>query len=75
MPERSREHARRPEHRGTEEVAEDAGATAVSGASPSAAERAEALKQGMDDLLGEIDSVLECNAEDFVRSFVQKGGE
>lgn len=28
-----------------------------------------------DDLLDEIDSVLENNAEDFVRSFVQKGGE
>jgi ubiquitin-like protein Pup len=29
----------------------------------------------VDDLLDEIDSVLETNAEEFVRSFVQKGGE
>ncbi len=29
----------------------------------------------VDDLLDEIDEVLEANAEDFVRSFVQKGGE
>ena len=29
----------------------------------------------IDDLLDEIDSVLEVNAEDFVRSFVQKGGQ
>jgi len=31
--------------------------------------------QGTDDLLDEIDSVLESNAETFVRSFVQKGGQ
>ena len=31
--------------------------------------------EDVDDLLDEIDSVLESNAEDFVRSFVQKGGE
>ena len=29
----------------------------------------------VDDLLDEIDEVLETNAEEFVRSFVQKGGE
>ena len=29
----------------------------------------------MDELLDEIDEVLEANAEDFVRGFVQKGGE
>lgn len=28
-----------------------------------------------DDLLDEIDLVLESNAESFVRSFVQKGGQ
>lgn len=31
--------------------------------------------QSSDDLLDEIDSVLESNAETFVRSFVQKGGQ
>jgi prokaryotic ubiquitin-like protein Pup len=34
-----------------------------------------ALAEEMDDLLDEIDSVLESNAEEFVKSFVQKGGE
>lgn len=34
-----------------------------------------ASTQGTDDLLDEIDSVLEANAETFVRSFVQKGGQ
>lgn len=29
----------------------------------------------IDDLLAEIDGVLEENAEDFVKGFVQKGGE
>ncbi len=28
-----------------------------------------------DDLLDEIDGLLEDNAEEFVRSYVQKGGE
>lgn len=29
----------------------------------------------IDDLLDEIDSVLEENAEDFVKNYVQKGGQ
>jgi ubiquitin-like protein Pup len=33
------------------------------------------LKAELDDLLDEIDGVLETNAEDFVKSYVQKGGE
>ena len=33
------------------------------------------IRLGEDDLLDEIDSVLEANAEEFVRSYVQKGGE
>lgn len=39
------------------------------------APKAEKLKAELDDLLDEIDEVLESNAEDFVRSYVQKGGE
>ncbi len=37
--------------------------------------RSEKLKAELDDLLDEIDEVLETNAEDFVKSYVQKGGE
>jgi ubiquitin-like protein Pup len=33
------------------------------------------LKADLDDLLDEIDIVLEENAEEFVRSYVQKGGQ
>lgn len=39
------------------------------------AERKEALDDDVDAILGEIDEVLESNAEDFVKSFIQKGGE
>ena len=35
----------------------------------------EKLKAELDDLLDEIDEVLEANAEDFVKSYIQKGGE
>ncbi len=51
-----------------EEAEVDAPATTV-------AERKEALDSDVDAVLGEIDEVLEENAEDFVRQFVQKGGE
>ena len=38
-------------------------------------ESGEKLKAELDDLLDEIDEVLETNAEDFVKSYVQKGGQ
>ena len=38
-------------------------------------EQGDKLKAGLDGLLDEIDDVLETNAEDFVKSYVQKGGE
>ncbi len=37
--------------------------------------QADKLKAELDELLDEIDEVLEENAEDFVRSYVQKGGQ
>jgi prokaryotic ubiquitin-like protein Pup len=42
---------------------------------PGVSETGEKLKAELDDLLDEIDGVLETNAEDFVKSYVQKGGE
>ena len=50
----------------TEETVE--AAMAVAGGS-------DKLKAELDDLLDEIDDVLETNAEDFVKSYVQKGGQ
>ncbi len=37
--------------------------------------RAQETIDEIDDLLEEIDSVLEENAEEFVKNYVQKGGE
>jgi ubiquitin-like protein Pup len=49
-----------------EEVVEDV---------PAKSESGEKIKGELDDLLDEIDEVLESNAEDFVKSYVQKGGQ
>ena len=51
----------------TDEVVDDA--------APATSESGEKLKAELDDLLDEIDEVLETNAEDFVKSYVQKGGQ
>ncbi len=45
------------------------------GAAPEVAARKEVLDDDIDSVLDEIDGVLESNAEEFVRSFVQKGGQ
>ena len=49
-----------------EDVVEDVAAKSEAG---------EKIKGELDDLLDEIDEVLESNSEDFVRSYVQKGGQ
>jgi ubiquitin-like protein Pup len=64
MPERERKQKPAPKER--DEVVEEV---------PASSERGEKLKEDIDDLLDEIDSVLEDNAEEFVRNYVQKGGE
>jgi prokaryotic ubiquitin-like protein Pup len=42
---------------------------------PAGSEQGEKIKAELDDLLDEIDEVLESNAEEFVKSYVQKGGQ
>ena len=42
---------------------------------PTASEKGDEIKAELDELLDEIDDVLETNAEDFVKSYIQKGGE
>jgi len=37
--------------------------------------RGEEVAEKIDDLLDEIDAVLEENAEEFVKNYVQKGGQ
>ena len=49
--------------------------TEVEEAAPASSERGEKIKAELDDLLDEIDEVLEDNAEEFVRNYVQKGGQ
>lgn len=56
-----------PAQRRDDEVADEA--------APATSETGEKLKAELDDLLDEIDEVLETNAEEFVKSYVQKGGE
>lgn len=38
-------------------------------------EKGEKLRDDMDSLIDEIDEVLEENAEEFVKNYVQRGGE
>ncbi len=63
-----REQIRKPDTR-TDDVEVDEEPTEAS------TERGDKLKAELDDLLDEIDDVLETNAEDFVKSYVQKGGQ
>jgi prokaryotic ubiquitin-like protein Pup len=62
-----REQKKKPAPSRAEEVVEED----VTAGSP----QGEKLKAELDELLDEIDEVLEENAEDFVRSYVQKGGQ
>ena len=61
-----REQKKRQAPTKSDEVVEDVPATSESG---------EKIKGELDDLLDEIDEVLEVNAEEFVKSYVQKGGQ
>ncbi len=61
--EQSQRKTRRTEEQDSEELAP-----------ADSAHKAE-LDSEVDSLLDEIDDVLEVNAEEFVRSFVQKGGQ
>lgn len=61
-----REQKKKPAPARKDEAVEEAAPTNAKG---------EEIKAEIDDLLDEIDEVLDANAEDFVRSYVQKGGE
>jgi len=47
----------------------------VTEAPPAPSESGEKIKAELDELLDEIDDVLELNAEEFVRGYIQKGGQ
>lgn len=67
MAERTHKQKQTPER--TDDTTTDADAAPTTSAS------GEKLKAELDDLLDEIDDVLETNAEEFVKSYVQKGGQ
>jgi ubiquitin-like protein Pup len=67
MAEQTRKQKTTPSRTNDDEVIEEA--------APAVSESGEKLKAELDDLLDEIDEVLETNAEDFVKSYVQKGGQ
>ncbi len=64
MPERELKKKPAPQRR-EHEVAEE----------PAATDSGEKTKAELDELLDEIDDVLETNAEDVVKSYMQKAGE
>ena len=65
----AQEH-KQPRRSHEEEEATDAPAPAES-----VSERKDQLDDDIDAILEDIDDVLETNAEDFVKSFIQKGGQ
>ena len=42
---------------------------------PAVAEKGKELKRGIEKVLDEIDTVLEQNAEEFMKSYIQRGGQ
>ncbi len=60
---------RRPESKKDSQTREEAKPN------PKVVEAGEKLKEDIDKLVDEIDDVLEENAEEFVKNYVQKGGE
>ena len=42
---------------------------------PELQKKGKKIKEDLDNLLDEIDDILEENAEEFVKSYVQRGGE
>ncbi|MFM8601682.1 MAG: ubiquitin-like protein Pup [Actinomycetota bacterium] len=65
MQERAKKHS--PAERTDDETA--------TGSPAPASGTGERIKAELDDILDEIDGVLEENAEEFVKNYVQKGGE
>lgn len=61
-----RTQKQKPAPQRTDEVVEEPAAPGKQG---------DKIKAELDDLLDEIDGVLEENAEEFVKAYVQKGGQ
>jgi ubiquitin-like protein Pup len=78
MPEQERYRGPVPEPSKSEKHAKELAerdADAQTAAAAAKADDAEETLSEIDELLDEIDAVLEENAEEFVRAYVQKGGQ
>lgn len=64
----SQEQIRRPQKEEKKEVPE-------AKPNPRTIEKGEKLKKDIDDLLDKVDGILEENAQEFVKNYIQKGGE
>jgi ubiquitin-like protein Pup len=68
------EHSQRKVRRSEDQEVEELPAVDSASKAEADAHKAE-MDSDVDSLLDDIDEVLEVNAEEFVRSFVQKGGQ
>lgn len=62
----AQEHKQRNSHGHTESEVDEV---------PQESVKTDGIDEDVDSILDEIDEVLETNAEDFVKSFIQKGGQ
>ena len=51
------------------------GTATAAAANPEVSKKGKKIKEDLDKLLDEIDDILEENAEEFVKSYVQRGGQ
>lgn len=65
MAQEQRSHSRQETKAPADETAQHVGEAATK----------EGLDQDVDAILADIDQVLETNAEEFVKSYIQKGGQ
>lgn len=69
------EQVRATRHQMTQEQKDEAAAATEEATAAARSPEVEATLEHSDELLDEIDAVLEENAQEFVRDYVQKGGE
>lgn len=74
MPSRENIQSRKPSTTRNDQTDESEDLTSEAKEASDAAKKAE-IDTDVDSILEEIDGLLEVNAEDFVKSFVQKGGQ
>ena len=59
----------------TKKTGTEKGKEEADGAKPAIVEKGKKISEDLDNIMDKIDDVLEENAEEFVKNYVQKGGE